>query len=115
MVCRVFRCQLRTFDRISRTFKELYTISRIAEKIRMDQRKAVFQIIPPMPFLSLERFCTQTGMSVSRAKKMVANAELPIIPRTTVRLAIMVDMVELYKMVNLGQFILGLDKIESPS
>ncbi|KPU82161.1 hypothetical protein JI57_04675 [Psychromonas sp. PRT-SC03] len=107
---RTFTYQLKTFDGALRTFKELLRISRIAEKICMEHQKTVFQIIPPMPFMSLERFCTQTGMSVSRAKKMVANAELPIIPRTTVRLSIMVDMVELYKRVNLGQFILGIEK-----
>ncbi len=59
-----------------------------------------------MPFMSVDKFCTQTGMSPSRVKKMVQNAEIPVIPRTKERLAILIDLIALYKLVDTGQFIL---------
>lgn len=71
--------------------------------------KTVIHITAPAPFVSLSRFCEMTGLSASRVKKMISTGDMPIIPRTTERQTILIDLVEVYKLVDSGQFKLEMD------
>lgn len=71
--------------------------------------KAIVHITAPAPFVSLVRFCEMTGLSQSRVKKMIAVGDMPTIPRTSARQTVLIDLVEVYKRVDSGQFKLERD------
>ncbi|PKG39714.1 hypothetical protein [Psychromonas sp. Urea-02u-13] len=79
----------------------------------MSIEKTVIHITAPAPFMALNRFCFLTGMSVSRVKRMVSEGEMPIIPRQSERQTVLIDLVEVYKLVDSGQFKLETHTLES--
>lgn len=79
----------------------------------MKNEKTVIHITAPAPFMALNRFCFLTGMSVSRVKRMVSAGEMPIIPRNSERQTVLIDLVEVYKLVDSGQFKLETHRLET--
>lgn len=79
----------------------------------MENGKTVVHITAPAPFMALNRFCLLTGISASRVKRMVSEGEMPIIPRQSERQTILIDLVEVYKLVDSGQFKLGTRRLDS--
>lgn len=75
--------------------------------------KTVIHITAPAPFVSLSRFCDLTGMSASSVRRMINEGLMPIIPRESDRLLVLIDLVEVYKLVDSGQFKLETKKQEN--
>ena len=66
--------------------------------------KTVIHITAPAPFVSLVRFCEMTGMSASSVRRMIAEGNMPVIPRASEKQSVLIDLVEVYKLVDSGQF-----------